>query len=115
MRIIKVKKDQSLADIALQEYGHVEGVFFLVEDNIGLIGITDNIYKEDELLIREEQINASMKTFLADYDIATVKCARGCGVGYWTIGVDFEVQQGGGYFNNDFNNSFFKEYGKKCN
>lgn len=92
MRAIKVKKDQSLADIALQEYGHVEGVFFLVEDNTALIGITDTLHRGDELLIRETQINAPMQTFLADYVIATAKGARGCGVGYWAIGRDFQVQ-----------------------
>ncbi len=112
MRIIKVKKDQSLADIALQEYGHVEGVFFLVEDNATLIGITDNIYEGDQLIIREEQINAPMQTFLADYIIATAKGARGCGIGYWTIGVDFEVQPSPD-FNNDFNNDFLN-YGTNC-
>ena len=92
MRAIKVKKDQSLADIALQEYGHVQGVFFLVEDNPALIGITDTLHWGDELLIREAQINAPMQTFLADYTIATAKGARGCGVGYWDIGRDFQVQ-----------------------
>ncbi len=91
MRTIKVKKDQGLADIALQEYGHVEGVFLLVEDNTGLIGITDNIYKGDELLIRAESINSPMQNFLADYDIATVKGARGEGIGYWNINQDFKV------------------------
>ena len=91
MRTIKVKKDQSLADIALQQYGHVEGVFFLVADNRHLIGITDNIYHGDELLIRTENINSPMQIFLSDYDIATVKGARGVGIGYWSINQDFKV------------------------
>ncbi len=112
MRTIRVKKDQSLSDIALQEYGHVEGVFFLVEDNVILIGITDNIYEGDELLIREDQINSPMQTFLADYVIAIAKGARGCGIGYWGIEVDFEMQPSPD-FNHDFNNDFLN-YGTNC-
>ncbi len=91
MRTIKVKKDQSLADIAIQEYGHVEGIFFLVEDNLKLIGITDNVFAGDDLLIRDEIINNQMQTFLVDYDIATVKGTRGEGVGYWRINKDFVI------------------------
>ncbi len=105
MRTIKVKKDQSLAGIALQEYGHVEGVFFLVADNRHLIGITDNIYEGYELFIREEQINSPMQTYLSDYVIATAKGARGCGIEYWGIEVDFVIQPSQG-FNQDFNNDF---------
>ncbi len=92
MQAIKVKKDQSLADIALQEYGHVEGVFLLVEDNPQLIGITDNVFAGDELLVRAENINSPMKIYLTDYDIATVKGGRGEGIGYWNIKKDFIIE-----------------------
>ena len=91
MRIIKVKKDQSLFDIALQEYGHIEGVYFLVEDNSSLIGITDTLHGGDELSIRETKINRPMKDFLTPYELATAKDATGEGIGYWTIGKDFSV------------------------
>ncbi len=91
MQTIEVKKDQSLADIALQQYGHVEGVFFLVEDNTELIGITDNTYEGDQLIIREENLNSPMQTFLSDYNIATAKGARGEGIGYWNVGQNFKV------------------------
>lgn len=90
MRTISVKKDQSLFDIALQEYGDVEGVFWLVTDN-KLNGVTSNVFKDQELLIRDEVINRNMKEYLSQFDIATVKGARGIGIGYWQIGGDFKV------------------------
>ena len=91
MRVIKVKKDQSLADIALQEYGHIEGVFFLVRDNRHLNGITDTIYPEEELIIRNEKINYPMQQFLLAFELATAKNAQGEGIGYWSINHDFKI------------------------
>ena len=91
MRVINVKKDQSLLDIALQEYGHVEGVFLLVEDNFSLIGITDSLHQGDELRVRKTKINAPMQSFLKEYELATAKGAMGEGIGYWIVSKDFKV------------------------
>lgn len=91
MQTIKVKHNQSLADIAIQEYGKIEGLFLLVEDNPNLNGVTDNVFLGDELLIRDNAINAQMKEYLSPHDIATVKGARGEGIGYMRIGTDFIV------------------------
>jgi len=91
MQTIKVRKDQTLLDIALQEYGGVNGVFFLVEDNKNLIGITDSVFEGDDLLIRKEIINKQMVSYLREYEIATAKEVRGEGIGYWRIGKDFIV------------------------
>lgn len=92
MPSIEVKKDQSLFDIALQEYGSVEGVFLLVEDNAFLNGITDNVFEGDVLMVRDEAIQKPMKNYLQDFEIATVKGVRGEGIGYWQIGKDLEVK-----------------------
>jgi hypothetical protein len=91
MRVIKVIEDQTLLDVAVQEYGNSEGVFWLVEDNPNLNGITDNIFKGDELLLRDKKINKNMVNFLSEYSIATAKDARGEGIGYWIVGNDFIV------------------------
>ena len=88
MRIIKVKKNQSLADIALQEYGDIEGVFHLVNDNPELNGITDNVFENDELNIRDEVINQQVKRFLEPTVISTAEDARGQGIGYMRIETD---------------------------
>jgi hypothetical protein len=92
MRSIEVKIDQSLADIAIQEYGDISGLVYLVQDNPNLLGITDNIYEGDTLLIREIPINKPMVDYLRPFEIATVKGARGTGVNYWAVEVDFIVQ-----------------------
>ena len=91
MRVIKVIKNQSLLDIALQEYGSVNGAFWLVEDNDKLLGITDNVFENDELNIRDEVINEKMKNYLAPHDLATVKDSRATGIGYWRIEKTFKV------------------------
>jgi hypothetical protein len=87
MRVIEVKKDQSLFDIAIQEYGDITGVFDIVEDN-ELKGITDNVYQGDKLKIKDKIINNAMVNHLSTELIATVKGVRGDGIGYLIIGVD---------------------------
>ncbi len=91
MRIIKAKHNQTIADIALQEYGDVEGVFFIVEDNPTLLGITDNLHPGEEIQIRDVRINGPMKEYLSQNVIATAEKARGEGIGYWKIENDFIV------------------------
>ena len=91
MRVIKVIKNQSLLDIALQEYGSVNGAFWLVEDNDKLLGITDNVFENDELNIRDEVINVGAKAYLEPHDITTVEGARGEGIGFMRIETDFIV------------------------
>lgn len=92
MRSITVKINQSLFDIALEQYGSIEGVYWLVEDNELLTGITDNVFPTDTLLIRDEVINNKAQKYLSDYDITTVEDARGSGIGYMRIGIDFKVE-----------------------
>lgn len=91
MPIIKVKIDQTLMDIALQEYGDIDGVFWLVQDNTDLIGITDTLQEGQSLIIREEKIKPKMVEVLKSANIATAGKARGEGIGYWVIGIDFIV------------------------
>lgn len=92
MRDITVKPNQSLFDIAIQEYGNIEGVFHLVEDNESLTGITDNVFAGEVLKVRDNAINKRMVEFLRPHEIATVKDARGEGIGYMRVGIDFIVR-----------------------
>lgn len=91
MPSIKVKQDQSLVDVALQEYGSVYGVFRLVEDNTRLLGPTDTLFEGDSLHIRTDKIHPQRVDYLRQTGIATAKGATGEGIGYWTIGRDFVV------------------------
>lgn len=112
MRSIEVKIDQSLADIAIQEYGDVSGLIYLVQDNPNLLGITDNVYPGDILIIRNKAINTQMVTYLRPFEIATVKGSRGEGINYWAVEVDFIVSEDPfvppppGSFSISFSNSF---------
>jgi hypothetical protein len=59
---IFTKESQSLIDIALQEYGHVDGVFYLLEDNPGvLINTTDEPEPGTVIYIREKPEVADLK------------------------------------------------------
>jgi hypothetical protein len=71
MRSIVAKYGQSLFDIALEYYGNIQGVFWLVEDN-ELNGITDNVFDGDLLLIRDEVLNNNTVELLKTYTVATV-------------------------------------------
>lgn len=88
MRVIEVKHNQNLFDIALQEYGNVAGCFWLVEDN-DLNGITDNLNIGQELVVRDEVLNRLVKSHLTTEVIATGVDAEG--IGFWEINKDFIV------------------------
>lgn len=91
MRIIEVKHNQTLMDIALQEYGDVQGVFWLVDDNKELYGIVDTIEGGQELLIREEPMNVVMRDFLSSHVVATRDQSTGEGIGFWRMENEFII------------------------
>lgn len=93
MKVVEIKYGQSLFDIAIQEYGSVEGVFWLVEDN-NLSGIVDNVYEGDTLNVRETIINKQVITDLREKTIATLYSdkERAQGLGYMEIERNFDVE-----------------------
>ena len=92
MRVTKVRKNQSIFDVAVQEYGNIGGAFFIVEDN-NLGGVTDNLHEGRMLKIREVQgKDKRIRGFLSSEKITTVKGVEGTGIGYWEINRDFTVQ-----------------------
>lgn len=56
---ITVQDGQSIYDIALQEYGSVEGVFHICEDNEG-VNLEDELQTGQQLLIAHEPIDAQV-------------------------------------------------------
>ena len=93
MRIIQVKKNQSLFDIAVQEYGSFYGVHWIVEDNEDINSVLDNVFENDTLLMRNEVMNGQVKKHLSSFTIATINDAvRTSGIGFWAIEKDFEIQ-----------------------
>ena len=65
MEIIKSHNNQTLFDIAIQYYGHIEGVSWLLEDNPE-INIGDEF---TEIRIRDEYINKDIVQYLKQKNI----------------------------------------------
>lgn len=93
MKSIQVKKYQSIADIALQEYGGVHGVFWILEDNPTTINsIVDNLQEGQLLWIREKNINTRTKEELSKQLINTMENTTYAeGIGFERIDVDMKV------------------------
>ena len=57
-----VEAGQSLFDFSIQEYGDIDGVFYLVEDNPDVLtGITDDLEAGMELKVRQEPVTVDDK------------------------------------------------------
>lgn len=87
----KIGNNQSLFDIALQEFGSIEAIFNIIQDNQNLFnGITDNVNIGDEINIRaiSDKENKTVKNY---YKINKLKPATkdelmiNEGIGYWVI------------------------------
>lgn len=62
-KTIYVQAGQSLVDIAIQEYGNVEGIFKLLVHNKGLLsGITDELLAGDMLLVESSPAKPAENT-----------------------------------------------------
>jgi hypothetical protein len=49
-----IKEGQTLLDIAVQKYGSVEGIQYLLEDNASITEVTDELKSGDTLIIRDD-------------------------------------------------------------
>ena len=90
MKTITVQDRQTIWDIAMQEYGSVEGVFELIDDNPGLT-IDSNLTGGQLLKIKS-----------APVDIATLNYMQQNGIKPVSRDGDWA-----GDFNNDFSEDFF--------
>ncbi len=82
-----VQSRQSLFDIAVERYGNVSGINWLLQDNPDLKGPTDRIYPGQQLLIRDQVVNNRVKFYLQGYPtVATItKDDLPEGVGFWRL------------------------------
>lgn len=93
-RVITVLERQTLYDIALQEFGSVEGVTRLVADNPGVNLVTPP-EPGTKLVVNGEILNRDVFENYKANGIKPVSLPGGQ-----------ETSSGGGDFNNDFNNDF---------
>ncbi len=83
-----VEPDQSLFDIAVEAYGDVAGVFWLLADNADrLSGLTDRLLAGQVLAIRNEAINIRQAVYLRDFGpFQTITEAdRPVGIEFWYL------------------------------
>jgi hypothetical protein len=93
IKTIEVEHNQSLFDIAIQEYGSVEAVEWLVEDNDWIYSVVDIIEAGDMLKIRNEVVHTPIRDELIHYELVSGGVeTHPEGVGFWRIEKDFIVQ-----------------------
>lgn len=61
-----VRQGQGLLDIALEVYGSVEAVYWLVEDN-GLADMNTVVAEGDTLVLRNGVVDMQVRDFLKDF------------------------------------------------
>lgn len=92
MRTYTTGQYQSLADIAVEVYGDVAGVCWLLLDNPIVASVADRLPARTALLIRDEVMNVRMVRYLTDFaPFETLEEAdKPQGVGYWFL-EEYEV------------------------
>lgn len=89
MRTIHPKKNQTLFDLALQEYGDWSGCLWLLEDNRDVLrSVTDVLHPSLSLRIREVVMNGLIKNHLKGYDVATENTDNIQGIGVLRISIN---------------------------
>lgn len=67
-KYINIETKQSLFDLSLQEYGSVEGLFLLMEDN-NIASVNDNLNNGDALSIKSEAVNRGVVDYYEERGI----------------------------------------------
>ena len=82
-----VSDGQSVADVALELFGDVLGVFTLLDENPGVFGIADRLLTGQQLNYGGTVINRRVKAYLADFaPIATISEEdKPSGIGFWRL------------------------------
>ena len=92
MKTLKIRTEQNIFDIAVQEYGGVEGVLQIIKDNPGVDNL-DHVFKNGDEIQVDDQAPV-------DLQIKKIYASRG------VVPTTGEEDLPGGDWNNDFNNDF---------
>lgn len=90
----QAQNGQSLLDLAIQFYGDIQGIYWILQDNPQLQSMIDNIRAGDKIKIRASQIDKQVVAKCAQYGVFTLAQDRAEGIGFWKIGADFSVSWG---------------------
>lgn len=85
MNFYTVLPQQSLFDIAIEVYGDVDAVFWLLDDNPTLIGLTDRLQVGQQISVRDVPMNPRQAVELALFaPFQTINEEdRPAGIGFW--------------------------------
>lgn len=83
----QVKDNQSLFDVAIEVYGDVQGINWLLEDNPTLPGPCGPVEAGQKLVVRATALNARQQDFLDAFaPFQTIEDAHfPTGIGYWKL------------------------------
>lgn len=70
MQIVKFKPGQTVFDVALEQYGNIEGVALIAEDNPSIS--LDEAEEGTEVLIRDEVIDKKTKNYFSNKTIVSI-------------------------------------------
>lgn len=90
----QAQNGQSLLDLAIQFYGDIQGIYWILQDNPQLQSMIDNIRAGDKIKIRASQIDKQVVAKCTQYGVFTLAQDRAEGIGFWKIGADFSVSWG---------------------
>jgi hypothetical protein len=89
-QFIKVIRNQSLVDIAVQYYGSVSGVFLLLEDNKELMSINDKLLPGQKIFVRDA-LQPKIVNYLKNPVATLDESSTADGIGYMTVETNFFV------------------------
>ena len=96
MKRYKLIEAQNIIDLAIQEYGSIEGVFKLIDNNVNVENLDKIFSFQEEVLINEDEIlNPNIKKYFSDRSKLFITTSSG------------NIETLKGSLNNDFNNDFY--------
>lgn len=108
---IYIENGQTTFDIAIQQFGGVEGIFSLIRDNDDLSSVNDNVFAGHQVNIADEVISASVRDYYPNNKVVPSSGVFPPTEQYFCdFNNDFDACQAsgleGGSFNLSFNLSF---------
>jgi hypothetical protein len=94
MKTIMISEGQNLFDLALQQYGSIEGIFWIIEDNITVVNSIDaSLVAGMVLNIRDAVIDSEVINYYErnKTQVNTGDPAGDEGIEFWGIEEDFVV------------------------
>jgi len=98
METIRPQENQNILDISLQEYGSIETVFDILEDN-GQYDLTEDISVYEDLKVGREAFKKDIQAYYSSNSILPATGATEeelllvnlCGIDYMTLEDDFII------------------------